>query len=249
MTGVTPAGLARGAKTGEQSRTRSGPRDSSAHPTAPFLDQISRAARDDLTAHGARLEIGAEREIFGAAEAMTHGGILLRGRARVFLTALDGRELTLRYAEPGSMVGFVAGGMDGARVRAISDCSVLAFSQDDLDALSLSDHSVALALVAELRRRLASIVDLLSSRAFAAVDRRLATWLIELDEAPPGASDLPHVVRATQQALADDLGTSREVVNRLLQRFERDGLVDLRVGKITLRDLERLRSLGSLGKH
>lgn len=218
-------------------------------PTATaFLDQLSPTARVTLTAKGRRLEISAGREIFGALEAMTEGGILMQGRARVFLTGPDGRELTLRYAEPGSLVGFVAGRIEGARVWADSDCAVLAFSQADLDALVAGDHGVALAFIADVGRRLVSIVDLLRARAFAPVEQRLAAWLIELDRAAPAPDDR-HVVKATQQALADDLGTSREVVNRLLHRFEHDGLVDLQIGTITIRDATRLRSLSDPRAH
>lgn len=208
-----------------------------------FLDGLAPSARATLMARGHHLEVSAGREIFGGREATTLGGVLLQGRARVFLMGPDGRQLTLRYAKPGSLVGFVAGRMEGAQVWADTDCSVLAFSQHDLDALLATDQSVARAFIGELSQRLVAIVALLSSRAFAPVERRLAAWLTDLDATAPRRSDRPHVLRVTQQALADDLGTSREVVHRLLHRFARDGLVDLQAGAITIRDPIRLRSL------
>ena len=53
-------------------------------------------------------------------------------------------------------------------------------------------------------------------------------------------------VHATHQALADDLGTVREIVTRLLHRFERDGWVELSRECITVRDSAALRALAAL---
>ena len=50
------------------------------------------------------------------------------------------------------------------------------------------------------------------------------------------------VVTATHQALADELGTVREIVTRLLRRFERAGWVRLGRERIEVLDAARLRS-------
>ena len=52
-------------------------------------------------------------------------------------------------------------------------------------------------------------------------------------------------MRATHQALADELGTVREIVTRLLHRFERDGLVELSRECITIRDSAGLRAVAA----
>jgi CRP/FNR family transcriptional regulator, anaerobic regulatory protein len=47
----------------------------------------------------------------------------------------------------------------------------------------------------------------------------------------------------THQQLADELGTVREIVSRLLRRFERDGLVILARERIAVRDTAGLQRI------
>ena len=73
--------------------------------------------------------------------------------------------------------------------------------------------------------------------AFQKLDSRLAATLLG------HGSQL----RATHQALADELGTVREIVTRLLHRFERSGWVELSRECITIRDSVALRQLAAQG--
>ncbi|MGH2466967.1 MAG: Crp/Fnr family transcriptional regulator [Candidatus Limnocylindrales bacterium] len=226
---------------------QAGPKHPAPHPQPAFLDQLSGDARAVLSARGRQLEVGAGREIFTAGEAATQGGLLLRGQARIYLSGADGRELTLRYAEAGSLIGFLSPQMAMVRVEAMTDCSVLAFEQDLLAIVVRQDPETALALVDEVGARLVAIVDLLSSRAFAPVERRLAAWIVELAEAQHVLPGQRLVVSVTQQALADDLGTGREVVNRIVRRLERDGLIEVERGVIVVAELESLRAISGGG--
>ena len=65
------------------------------------------------------------------------------------------------------------------------------------------------------------------------IDHRLAEYLLrkfdESEESPP-------VAEVTQQNIALDLGTAREVVSRRLQELDSVGAVELRRGKIVLQD-------------
>jgi CRP/FNR family transcriptional regulator len=83
--------------------------------------------------------------------------------------------------------------------------------------------------------RLADLMALAEAVAFQRLDRRLATALLGR-----GA-----VVHATHQALADELGTVREIVTRLLRRFERAGWIALGRERIELRDAAALRQLAA----
>lgn len=81
--------------------------------------------------------------------------------------------------------------------------------------------------------RLADVISLAEAVAFQRLDQRLATAL--LGHGP--------VIATTHQALADELGTVREIVTRLLRRFERAGWLTLGRERIELRDAAALRSL------
>ena len=62
-----------------------------------------------------------------------------------------------------------------------------------------------------------------------------------------GSALLGHgaVVHGTQQALADELGTAREIVTRLLKRFERQGWVRTGRERVDILDAAALRALAA----
>ena len=83
--------------------------------------------------------------------------------------------------------------------------------------------------------RLADLMALAEAVAFQRLDQRLASALLG-----HGAT-----LRLTHQALADELGTAREIVTRLLKRFEQRGWVALGRERIELRDAAALRAVAA----
>lgn len=79
--------------------------------------------------------------------------------------------------------------------------------------------------------RMADLTSLVDAVAFQKLDQRLAAAL--LGHGP--------VLAVTHQELAATLGTVREMVSRLLQRLERDGLIELSRERIRIVDSARLR--------
>jgi CRP/FNR family transcriptional regulator len=83
--------------------------------------------------------------------------------------------------------------------------------------------------------RMADLTSLIDAVAFHKLDQRLAAALLGRGQ------DLA----LTHQTLADELGTVREMVTRLLRRFEREGWVELAREHITIRNSGALRDLAS----
>jgi CRP/FNR family transcriptional regulator len=83
--------------------------------------------------------------------------------------------------------------------------------------------------------RLADLMALAEAVAFQQLDQRLAGALLGRG----------NVVTGTHQALADELGTVREIVTRLLKRFERSGWVTISRERIEIVDAVALRALAS----
>ena len=83
--------------------------------------------------------------------------------------------------------------------------------------------------------RMADLTGLIDAVAFRKLDQRLAAALLG------HGSDLS----TTHQRLADELGTVREIVTRLLRRFEREGWVELAREHIRITDSAALRALAS----
>ena len=83
--------------------------------------------------------------------------------------------------------------------------------------------------------RMADLTGLIDAVAFQRLDQRLAAAL--LGRGPDLA--------LTHQELADELGTVREMVSRLLRRFEREGWVELARERIHIRDSAALRTVAA----
>jgi CRP/FNR family transcriptional regulator len=77
-----------------------------------------------------------------------------------------------------------------------------------------------------LSRRLSGVMELVEEVAFGRMDQRLMEYLVEKSE--------NSVLGTTHQKIANDLGTSREVVSRLLKDLERKQEVRLSRNSITL---------------
>ena len=77
--------------------------------------------------------------------------------------------------------------------------------------------------------RLAALMQVVEAIAYQKLDQRLAALLV--NKAPDGE------IHATHQALADELGSVREIVSRLLRSFEDRGWVDL--GRERIRVVDR----------
>ncbi|WCS23705.1 helix-turn-helix domain-containing protein [Methylobacterium sp. NMS14P] len=86
---------------------------------------------------------------------------------------------------------------------------------------------------------MSGLFTLIDEVAFAPLEQRLAQRL--LSEADPRG-----IAAVTRQKLADDIGSVREVVSRLLGQWAEAGLIELRRGAIEIVDRT---SLAAAGRH
>ena len=83
--------------------------------------------------------------------------------------------------------------------------------------------------------RMADLTGLIDAVAFRKLDQRLAAALLGRGQD----------IGITHQQLADELGTVREIVTRLLRRFEREGWVELAREHIHIIDSAALRTMAA----
>jgi len=155
--------------------------------------------------------------------------LLLEGAVRVFKTAPSGREIQLYRVEAGE--GCI---LSGGCLLGNADYSATALAETDVALLSLGPR-VFNELMIEyepFRRfvfgmynaRLEEIMELVEEVAFHKLDQRLAQLLVHRGP----------VIHETHQKLADDLGSVREIVSRLLRMFENHGWVTLERERVTV---------------
>lgn len=206
-----------------------------------FLGDIDSDALDQLLSDAVLLDIERGQRVY-APEGLRRIGVLLDGIARSYLTGPDGRQLTLRYARPRSVVTTAVSGAANnpmpVGTQAVTAVAVIDFNFDHLIELQRANTSVVRALAAESTRRLADVYRTFASTFFSSVRERLAAHLLDTVEQLQHSGGL--VAPVTQQDLAVALGTAREVVGRALQQFQAENLVQVRRGGVVVTDVRGL---------
>ena len=140
---------------------------------------------------------------------------MVSGVVRQYMPIADGRQVTIRYARAGDLVGNSSAGSTPVTVEieAVETSDLVHLDLARLERTARLEPELSMALVEELSNRLRHAYRTLASNTFATVRSRVARDLLERSfeaEAPrPGAH-----LRVTQQALADATGSVREVVAR-----------------------------------
>jgi CRP/FNR family transcriptional regulator len=153
--------------------------------------------------------------------------LVLHGLLRVYMASPDGRQITVRYARPADVLGIavLVGGPADVGVQTLDEVSVFRLDARALRTAAQRDARVSWALAEELNRRLYESLEQTAVNAFGSVRQRVATHLLDL----ASTQQLPRgelLAKVRQQELADAVGSSREVVARVLRDLRLEGLVD-----------------------
>ncbi|MHC1742772.1 MAG: Crp/Fnr family transcriptional regulator [Syntrophobacteraceae bacterium] len=179
-------------------------------------------------------ELPARASLYTEGDSCQGIGFVLAGEIRVFKVGQETKEVTLYEIFPGETC-------------ILNASCILSNTRYPADAMTLTDVKMLfmpaggflhlMARHAELRayifqflsQRLAEIIELLEEVTFGRLDLRLTDYLIQKAE--------NGLLVTTHQNIANDLGSSREVISRLLKDFERKGKLTVSRNRIQLLDL------------
>ena len=173
---------------------------------------------------------------------------VLKGEIRISAPGADGREVVFNTLGPGDIFGEVAlldGGERSADATAAVDTEVLVIERRDFLPFLERHPPVAtkllVALCAKLRRTTEQVEDL----ALLDLPARLAKKLLSLagGQGRSTTQGLRIDTKLSQGELAKQLATSRETVNKQLARWQREGVLRLDEGAITVLDSEALQRI------
>jgi CRP/FNR family transcriptional regulator len=159
-------------------------------------------------------------------------GFVLSGEIRVFKVGhQEDKEVTLYEIYPGETCILNASCILSntrypADAMTLTDVELLFLSSDRFLNLMARHEELRGYIFMFLSQRLAEIIELLEEVTFGRLDDRLAEYLIQ--KAQNG------ILQTTHQNIANDLGSSREVISRLLKDFERKGRVVVSRNRIQL---------------
>jgi CRP/FNR family cyclic AMP-dependent transcriptional regulator len=202
--------------------------------TLGFLGSLPEAASAELLSGALEISVPPGGEVYHGDE-QPRALVVRDGLLRLYHGSLEGREVTIRYARSGDVLGLalVLGEPAPVRIQALTGASVLALPIHVLRRLVETDPAVARACAAELARQLLRAFDEIAGQAFLTVRQRVARQLLDLAAPRP---DGMLAARVSQQELADAVASTREVVARALRDLREDGLVAASRTGIIVRD-------------
>lgn len=201
--------------------------------TLPFLSSPNERVRSKIMQFGALAELPKGALIFDEGAACTNLAIVLSGKVRVFKLSESGREISIYRIDKGeSCILTISSILSDLKFPAT------AVVEEDLTALMLpADVFKDLVDIDEkwrnytfrlVNQRLANVITVVEEVAFRRMDERIAEFL--MSKIKDGNSELT----ITHKQIADELGTHREVVSRILKDFEKDGFIQLARNKIKI---------------
>ena len=167
------------------------------------------------------------------------------GHIRIYKSSSGGREHVLSVDGPGSSVAELPvfdGGNYPASAAAIDDVTLLFVSKQDFHALCLAHPQVALKVLRIVGARLRRLVGIIEELSFTTVRHRLASLLLRLAqrEGKQTHEGVEITLPGSNQELASQIGTVRELVSRNLSRLQVEGVVRVDGRSALIRDLKAL---------
>ena len=172
--------------------------------------------------------------------------IVESGQVRIFKSSPDGREQTLAVEGPGGSVAELPlfdGGNYPASTAAMSDASVYFIRKQDFHSLCIVHPQVALKVLKIVGARLRKLVGIIEELSFTTVRSRLISVLARRGQSgKKTAQGIEIELPPSNQELASEIGTVRELVSRNLSRLQAEGLIHMEGKTVTIPDLKRLQA-------
>ena len=200
----------------------------------PILAKINAPEWIQTINRAKNMEVPPKTILFSGSAPCNNFMLILKGTIRIYQTAPDGREMTLYRVQAGdlcilSLNSMLQNRSFNAIAETESDVSALVLTADDFRHCMNISETFRNYVLTTMTERLCEAMYLIQDTAFNHLNMRLACMLGSLFERNHGS-----ILKITHQELAHELGTTREVVSRILKEFERQDCVKLSRGKIEL---------------
>lgn len=207
----------------------------------PSLAEIPAAELDALLGNATVMPVPGGTVVFDENQPCLGFPMLLSGSIRVIKSSPNGRELQLYRVMPGESCILTSSCLLGHtryQARGIAEKALEMVLMPPLSFHALLSKQAAFRdyVFHLFSDRLTDLMQLVSAVAFQKLDQRLAALLIAK----------PSPLLTTHQALADELGSAREIVSRLLKGFSEQGWVKLAREQIQITDTAALRRFSEL---
>lgn len=202
----------------------------------PQLAEEANEAWTDILNRSQLVECPENIMLATAGSTITGFMVLLDGTVRVHQKTDDAREITLYRINPGdvclmSMNSLLHDKPFKANATSETPAKMLMISAADFHEAMDASRAFRNLILSNLVDSMCLMAQSLYDTAFEPLDTRLACLLGRLFER---SGSQP--INVTHQKLSNELGTSREVISRLLKKLEQQGCISLKRGQIVIGD-------------
>lgn len=206
----------------------------------PEVENLLKPVSQDILESGKQMRVPAGTRLYREEEHCERFMWLLEGTVRVYKNSAEGREITLYRVNPGdvcvlSLQSLLCGEGFPAEAVAETDLLGLTLMQCDFNKALDSSNEFRRYLLKVLSQRIGNVMRLVSEVTFQRLDLRLACLMGQLFERSKGEP-----IKITHAQIARELGTTREMISRILKELEHQQCIHLQRGEIHLISREGL---------
>jgi CRP/FNR family transcriptional regulator len=206
----------------------------------PILQRADASLVNELKQHAQFVRIPAGQDVFVDGDRVDGIALLLSGVVRVYKIGETGREITLyRFGLGQSCI------LSANAILSQKSFPAIATVEEDAEAVMIpadvfrkwvNKYDLWREFVFDLlSERLSTVMAVVDEVVFKRMDRRIASLLLN-------QAKVQNPMRVTHQEIAAELGSSREVISRILEDFSREELIESGRGTIEVLDFEGLES-------
>jgi len=206
----------------------------------PFIQRADASLINELKKHAQFAKIPTGHDVFVDGDRVDGIALLLSGVVRVYKIGETGREITLyRFGLGESCI------LSANAIMSQRSFPAIATVEEDAEAVMIpaevfrewvNKYELWREFVFDLlSERLSTVMTVVDEVVFKRMDRRVASLLLN-------QAKVQNPMRVTHQEIAAELGSSREVISRILEDFSREELVNSGRGTIEVLDFEGLES-------
>lgn len=208
----------------------------------PFINQAAADFVDTFFSQAQYVELPAGASICEEGQNCSHLALVLEGTGRVYKLSPSGREVTLYRINPGESCVLTASCIMNqdrfpAMAQAETDVRGIVISPGNVRNWFCRDDEWQRFIFGLLSHRLGDIISVVEEVAFKRIDVRLAELFVR------SLNKGQATVNKTHAELAADVGSSREVISRILRDFNQRKLINSGRGSIQILDAQALAKL------
>jgi len=199
----------------------------------PMFSQLSDQELQILSESATYLSFPKNRILINEGDLSDSLYVIFSGRLQAYISDGEGKEITLSTLGPGEYFGEIALLVDTPRtasIMVIEDCKLSIISRIAFDSILKSHASIVQHLLKGMALRQISLTNSVKSLALMDVYGRTAHLLLELAKEKNGQLITEKI---THQDIANRVGSSREMISRILKDLRTGGYIQIE-GKIII---------------